>query len=108
MALGFSVLLGSSLPSVVKIFWCSIYCSASALVHSKAKPSLVKRTEPDIGHSGLRSHTVVWSARHDVSSPADAAKRAIRVHAASVHTRELHADAVLTLVFICRHTHTPT
>lgn len=48
---------------------------------------------------------MVWSAGHDVSSPADAAERAVGVHTASVHTREVHADGALTLVYICKHTH---
>lgn len=57
--------------------------------------------KPSAVRSGLRSHTVVGSAGHDVASPADAAERAVGVHAASVHTRELLSGAVLTLVHIC-------
>lgn len=57
--------------------------------------------------SGLRCHTVVRPAGHDVSSPADAAERAVGVHTASVDTRVVHGDAALTLVYVCEtHTHT--
>lgn len=65
--------------------------------------------DPSPAQSPLSSHAVVRSARHDVSSPADAAVRAVGVHAASVHARELKPDAVLTLIYICKHTtHTHT
>lgn len=50
--------------------------------------------------AGLRRHAAVGLG-HDEPSPADAAKRAFGVDAASVHTRLVHA--VLALVPVCQH-----
>lgn len=68
---------------------------------SNPDQSGLDRSRPKPVRSGLRSHTVVGSAGHDVSSPADASEGAVSVHAASVDTGEVHAGAVLTLVSIC-------